>query len=266
MKQRTISAILMLIIVVPLFIIGGLYYNIGIFALSLLALKEFLDVKETKKQLPNFVKMISYVFLTILIATNITNGVLNFQMDYRVISGLLLTFLVPTILYHNNEKYSINDAFYLIGGIFFLSLSMILLINIRQFSLSVLGYLILITVMTDTFAYLTGMLIGKNKLLEEISPKKTWEGSIGGTLFAVFISTMYYITVVNSDINIYLIIFISIFLSVLGQFGDLFFSSIKRYYNKKDFSNLIPGHGGILDRIDSIIFVLLGFMFFISII
>lgn len=265
MKQRAISAVVMLAICIPLLILGGLYFNIGIFLISMLALKEFLDMKEGKKKLPTFVKAISYIFLVILIGANISSEVLTFQMDYRVISGLLLTFLVPTILYHDREKYSVNDAFYLIGGIFFLSLSMILLINVRSYSLLVLVYLLLITVMTDTFAYLTGMLIGKNKLLEEISPKKTWEGTIGGTVLAVFISTIFYCTVIDPEVSLTTIICIGIFLSILGQFGDLFFSAIKRYYGKKDFSNLIPGHGGILDRMDSIIFVLLGFMFFISI-
>ncbi len=265
MKQRAISALIMIIICVPLLILGGLYFNIGVFILAMLALKEFLDIKETKKRVPSFVKVISYAFLVMLIAINVSSEVLTFQMDYRVISGLLLTFLVPTILYHDREKYSINDAFYLIGGLFFLALSMILLINVRSYSLMMVIYLLLITVMTDTFAYLTGMLIGKNKLLESISPKKTWEGTIGGTVLAVFISTMFYTTTINPEIELYKVIFAGIFLSILGQFGDLFFSAIKRYYGKKDFSNLIPGHGGILDRMDSIIFVLLGFMFFISI-
>jgi phosphatidate cytidylyltransferase len=265
MKQRAISALIMIIICVPLLILGGLYFNIGVFILAMLALKEFLDIKETKKRVPSFVKVISYAFLVMLIAINVSSEVLTFQMDYRVISGLLLTFLVPTILYHDREKYSINDAFYLIGGLFFLALSMILLINVRSYSLMMLIYLLLITIMTDTFAYLTGMLIGRNKLIESISPKKTWEGTIGGTAVAVFVSTMFYITTIDPDMNIYKLIFIGTFLSILGQFGDLFFSAIKRYYGKKDFSNLIPGHGGILDRMDSIIFVLLGFMFFISI-
>lgn len=266
MKERTISALVMLLICVPIVIIGNTIFELGVFALGLFALREFLDIKETKKTLPMFVKVVSYLFLTLLIGASISNQTLKFEMDYRIISGLFLAFLVPTILYHDRERYSINDALYLIGGIFFLALSMILLISVRSVSLMLLVYLLLITIMTDTFAYLVGRLVGKHKLLEEISPKKTWEGTIGGTAIGVFVSTVFYLTVISSDIAIIKIVLIGLFLSVLGQFGDLFFSAIKRYYGKKDFSNLIPGHGGILDRIDSIIFVLLGFMFFITII
>ena len=88
---------------------------------------------------------------------------------------------------------------------------------------------------------------------------------IGGTVFGVLIPTIFYYLFVNNVTPIYVITFITLFLSVLGQLGDLVFSAIKRYFSKKDFSNLIPGHGGILDRLDSIIFVVLGFMFFMTI-
>ena len=98
-------------------------------------------------------------------------------------------------------------------------------------------------------------------MIECVSPKKTWEGSIGGTFMGVFISTVFYLTVINPDAGVIKMGLVGLFLSILAQFGDLVFSSIKRFFNKKDFSNLIPGHGGILDRLDSIIFVLLGFMF-----
>ena len=265
MKKRVVSAIVMLLIFVPLLIIGGTIFNIGLVLISLMGLYEFLKVKENKKELPLFIKIISYVFFLLMIMVNVTNKDYALKMDYCIISGLFLTFLVPTILYHDDKKYSINDAFYLVGGIFFLSLSFSLLSYMRGKSINLFIYLLLITIITDTFAYITGRLIGKNKLIEVISPNKTWEGTIGGTLFGVFISTVFYVTVINPNINIFLIIFISLFLSIVGQFGDLFFSAIKRYYGTKDFSNLIPGHGGILDRLDSIIFVVLGAMFFITI-
>lgn len=266
MKQRTISAIVALIIVIPIIIIGGDIFNLAVYIIALLGLKELLDIKESKKEIPLFIKLISITFFTVIILSNFDSPILTLSMDYRIISGMFLAFLTPTVLYHDRDKYSINDAFYLIGGIFFLAISMVLLINIRQSSLSVLIYLILITTITDTFAYITGMLIGKHKLLESISPKKTWEGTIGGTIFGTFVSTVFYVTVINPDMNLIKIIAITLFLSIIGQFGDLVFSAIKRYFNKKDFSNIMPGHGGILDRLDSTIFVLLGFMFFITII
>lgn len=266
MKQRTISAIVALIIVIPITIIGGDIFNLAVYIIALLGLKELLDIKESKKEIPLFIKLISITFFTVIILSNFDSSILTLSMDYRIISGMFLAFLTPTVLYHDRDKYSINDAFYLIGGIFFLAISMVLLINIRQSSLSVLIYLILITTITDTFAYITGMLIGKHKLLESISPKKTWEGTIGGTIFGTFVSTVFYVTVINPDMNLFKIIAITLFLSIIGQFGDLVFSAIKRYFNKKDFSNIMPGHGGILDRLDSTIFVLLGFMFFITII
>ena len=183
-----------------------------------------------------------------------------------MVAGLFLTFLIPTVLYHDRSLYSINDAFYLIGGVFFLGFSFSLFTLLRNEGMEILLYLLLISIFTDTFAYFVGMLIGKNKLLEDISPKKTIEGMIGGTVLSVIIASNFYYTVIDSSLPLYIIIFMTTFLSIIGQFGDLVFSAIKRYYGKKDFSNIMPGHGGILDRLDSIIFVALGFMFFISLI
>ena len=104
-----------------------------------------MDIKETKKHIPLFVKVMSVVFYTIIILSSFGGNLLTLSMDYRLISGLFLAFLLPTVLYHDRDKYSINDAFYLMGGIFFLAVTMILLINVRQHSLATLIYLVLIT-------------------------------------------------------------------------------------------------------------------------
>ena len=127
-------------------------------------------------------------------------------------------------------------------------------------------YLLLITVFTDTFAYITGSYIGKTKLAPSISPNKTMEGLVGGLLMGTFVPTVFYVTVINPSISLVVIVFITLFLSLVGQLGDLVFSSIKRTYNVKDFSNLIPGHGGILDRFDSLIFVVLAFIIIVGVI
>lgn len=265
MKTRIISAIVALLIFIPIFIKGGMLFDVAVFVLAVLGLKEFLEVKKSKKEMPFFIEFISYISLGLIIFFNSSNNYL-LSVDYRMVAGLFLTFLIPTVLYHDRSLYSINDAFYLIGGVFFLGFSFSLFTLLRNEGMKILLYLLLISIFTDTFAYFVGMLIGKNKLLEDISPKKTIEGMIGGTVLSVIIASNFYYTVIDSSLPLYIIIFMTTFLSIIGQFGDLVFSAIKRYYGKKDFSNIMPGHGGILDRLDSIIFVALGFMFFISLI
>lgn len=263
--QRTISAVIALLIIVPLFLIGGLPFTLTIYGLAILALWEFLRIFETKKELPIFIDFISYIILTCLVLGNSSSNTLLFTMDYRLIAGLFLVFLIPTILYHESKIYNIQDALYLIGGLFFLGTSFSYLIALRQYNMHILFYLFLITAITDTYAFIVGSLIGKHKLLTSISPNKTWEGTIGGTFFGVLISTVFYHIVIDSSLSFSILIPMTLFLSIIGQFGDLMFSAIKRYYQKKDFSNIMPGHGGILDRMDSIIFVVLGFVFFLSV-
>ena len=110
---------------------------------------------------------------------------------------------------------------------------------------------------TDTFAYAVGMRFGKHKLTK-ISPKKSVEGSIGGTIGAVVLALIYTVIVqryVDLNLSYAFIAIATLALSILSQLGDLSASSIKREMDIKDYGNLIPGHGGMLDRIDSIIFV-----------
>ena len=264
MKTRVISAIIMLIILIPICIIGGVTFSLGTLAIGLLALKEMLDIRETKKPFPFFMKLLSYLTITIMILTNYNSNIFEYVLDYKFISITLFLVLIPLIIYHDRNKYSINDAMYLVGVLFFLGTAFNLLILVRNYNLLYLIFLVLITVITDTFAYITGSYIGKTKLSPYISPKKTWEGLLGGTFFGVLISSMFYYQVINTNVDVFMLAIMVTALSLLGQAGDLVFSSFKRYYDKKDFSNLIPGHGGILDRIDSLIFVLLGFVLVIS--
>ena len=265
MKTRVISALVLLAIVIPIIVIGKLPFQIFTFVIALMGLKEFLNIKSTKKEIPVFIEFICYISL-VLIMLLTSSSDLTLSIDYRMLCALFLTFLIPTVLYHDRSIYSVNDAFYLIGGILFLGISFSLLILLRNEGLATLLYLICISMFTDTFAYITGYFIGRNKLIESVSPNKTIEGMIGGTLMAVFIGTIFYNAALDPTTPLHVVVFVTTFLSILGQLGDLVFSAIKRYFGLKDFSNLIPGHGGILDRLDSIIFVALGFMFFISII
>ena len=102
-------------------------------------------------------------------------------------------------------------------------------------------------------------------MCKEISPNKTVEGSIIGSLVGTIIATLFYYYFIG-DMHLGILMPFTFILTIFGQVGDLFFSSIKRYYNIKDFSNIIPGHGGILDRLDSLLFVVLGFLLYMLVI
>ena len=266
MLKKFLSALCMLMIFIPVFMLGGIVFYLSVYIISLIGMHEFLNIKESRKHIPIFIRILGYIAFSFIIFNNVNGNSLIFSIDYRILAGIFSLFLIPIILYHDRSLYSVNDAFFMITSVLFLGISFSMLIVIRNINLELLIYLFLIGIISDTYAFITGSLVGKRKLLESISPSKTVEGMIGGIVFGTFVPVMYYITVVNPNFNLFSLIFITLFLCVLGHLGDLCFSNIKRYFDKKDFSNIIPGHGGILDRFDSIIFILLGFMFFINII
>lgn len=264
MKIRIISAIVALSIFIPIFIMGGTIFKIAIYIVAMLGMKEYLDVREKRKEFPIFIKLIAYLWLSILFYELKVDREMIMNIDFRYLIGLFLVLMFPIVLYHDQKKYNINDACYVISGTLFLAISFALGGLYRSVSLSLIIYLFLITILTDTFALVTGRLIGRHKLLEVVSPNKTWEGFFGGSIIATFVCTYFYVTVINSNVSLYIIIFVTLFLTIIGQLGDLFFSAIKRYYCVKDFSNIMPGHGGILDRLDSIIFVMLTYSIFLN--
>lgn len=121
--------------------------------------------------------------------------------------------------------------------------------------LGVIIYLLIIIWSTDSFAYLVGRKIGKTKLAPKISPNKTWEGAIGGTVVATALASIYLVAVEPIGMSLWISIIVTILLSITGQIGDLLESFVKRYYGVKDSGNILPGHGGILDRFDSLLLV-----------
>ena len=266
MKKRILSAIVMILIFVPLLFLGGIFFALFMTLLSLGALHELMKIREKKRKFPSFIKIISYLLIILANVLTYEQSIYSYTMDYHLISFIVLIFLLPILLVNKKEKYDINDALYLIGSLLFINIAFNLIVVLRNYSLNYLIYLLLITVITDTFAFITGKYIGKTKLAPTISPNKTIEGLIGGLVMGTFIATTFYYVVINPNISLVVLILVTAFLSLVGQLGDLVFSSIKRTFGVKDFSSLIPGHGGILDRFDSLIFVVLSFILVMGII
>lgn len=266
MTKRVISAIVMVLVFVPFLIMGGVPFAVLMAVLSLMGLYELLHIRETKKDFPKFMKLVAYLMVVFFTLLNSSSSDFSYSISYKVVSIILFMFVLPMVFINDSKKYNLNDALFLVGSILFVGLSFNLLLVIRNISISYIIYLFLITVITDTFALFTGMLVGKHKLAPEISPKKTIEGAIGGSLMGTIVASAFYSTVINPATPLVIVILLTALLTVVGQIGDLAFSSIKRYYGQKDFSELIPGHGGILDRFDSIVFVTMAFVIFFGII
>lgn len=258
MKKRIIGAIIVVTVLIVSILLGKIPFALVVTMAALFGLKELIDIKYDKEKI-NIVKLLSGISLILLLLNHII-----FELEDKILVILpMLTLIIPIIFYNDKSKYNINDAFYFLGITYFLAFAFGTIIGMRSISIYKCIYIFIISFATDTYAYVGGMLIGKHKLTD-ISPKKTIEGTIVGTIMGVFVGTIFYSALVG-DLLLIEVIVMSFILTILSEIGDLVFSSIKRCFGKKDYSNLIPGHGGILDRFDSVIFVSLGMTLILSI-
>ena len=262
MKKRVISAIIMIIMFVPFLILGNTFYLVLGSILGVLSLWELMRLE---KNIPSYMQFLSYMVCLLLILYKHDSKDYLDILNYPMVISMFFIYSFSVIINGNLKKYNYKDSLWLFTITLMIGFMFNSFIKIRIIGLYEVIYCILIATMTDTFALFGGKLFGKNKLCKEISPNKTVEGSIVGTIFGTIIATTFYVLLIDK-MNIGTVILLTFVLSIFGQFGDLFFSSIKREHKIKDFSNLIPGHGGILDRLDSLLFVILGYLLYILII
>lgn len=244
MKQRLITALVLSIILIPLVIIGNLPFEICVTILSLFSFYEILSKKEKVIKIPMLIKILSFLSVGLL--------TICYEALIPCIALIFLITYVP-IIFINNDEYNFDIASFLFGVIMFIGICFHNIIELRAINLDNFIYIVLITILTDTFAYIGGKLFGKHKLIQKVSPGKTIEGSVIGSLVGTIIPSIYYLFMIDPGMDMSLIILVTLTISVFGQLGDLLFSSIKRNYKIKDFSNIFPGHGGVLDRFDSLL-------------
>ncbi len=302
MKKRTITGLLMMIIFIPLLIENDLFplFQLLMAGLALIASYELIRMYEKKKKFPGVSKWLIIICTILIYLSTVAqwegeklqhNHSISYEMlkALNINIGFLPMMLLSTLLlfsmlviYKDFDGADIGKALTVIiyAGVGFGALTCL-----RATGLRFVIYMFIITVLTDVFAYVVGSLIGKHKMCPHISPHKTWEGSIGGSLVATIFGTIYAVLygkmfaqafgpvsikgtlleeafffnaeflAQRNQVEIVFILFsLTLFTSICSQLGDLVASKLKRTYDLKDYGNIFPGHGGVLDRFDSALF------------
>ncbi len=251
LKTRVISAVIGLPIILGALLVGEKPLIILIFLISIAGLYEYYNAFRNVGYSPatwiGYLGTITYYYLIII-------------NEYSVASLSLMAFIIIILLFFDNliKNNTIVDSAITILGMIYVSCLFSNIIFLQSgVNGSVLVWLPFVTAwLSDTFAYFTGIILGKNKLCPKISPKKTVEGSLGGIIGSTIFSLIAGVIFNNLGFSIPFLHYgiIGVLCGITGQIGDLFASSIKRFCKIKDYGKIIPGHGGILDRFDSILF------------
>ena len=246
MKQRVISGIFIAAITVIAAYFGGFILKAILSFVAIYGSYEFIKIRQSRFNTLLFAIMALCIMGIYLLH------------DFATVIMLLELILLLTIAVFD-EKETFDDVATVLLMTIMLGYSLYFMSSIQEENKYMFGYVLIISYLTDVFAYFIGIRFGKHKLNTRVSPKKTIEGSLGGWFFGFLTSFIWASIFHYFGKPSYVLLLASLFLPLVSEVGDLVFSLIKRHYGVKDFSNLIPGHGGILDRLDSHIFCTLLF-------
>ena len=256
-KTRLLSGILLVVAALVTIILGD-YVLFGLtLIISLIGFSELLRIFKVEKSL---LGLCGYAF-AILYFLSIGFGELLplLLVDYFMVIVILYIIVLMTVMVFTYPKYTAEQIFATFFGFFYVVVMLSFIYQVRMLPLGAFTvWLIFICSWgSDTSAYCAGVTLGKHKLAPILSPKKSVEGAIGGVLGAALLGFLYALAINHfSQVQVGVLGFalIGAIGSVISQIGDLAASAFKRYYDIKDYGTLIPGHGGILDRFDSVIF------------
>lgn len=253
LQKRTLFAGIAIAIFLPILMVGGLLLQIAIGIVSMLAMHELLKMKGLETMT---MEGLLTLFATFSLTIPLENYLTFLPVDGNVVAySVLISIMLGTTVF--SKSYTIEDAVFPLAMSFYVGFGFNALLDARIAGLDKALLALCIVWATDSAAYLAGMNLGKRKLAPTVSPNKTVEGAIGGILGAILVTIIFMMfdSTVALPYGIYRMSFFAIFFSVAGQFGDLLESSIKRHFGVKDSGKFIPGHGGVLDRFDSMLLV-----------
>lgn len=254
MKTRTITAVIAMLIFIPIVVFGGWPMLITVYLLALTALYEIL--KMNRIHIFSIPGILSLIALSIIILPRADYPFITMVTDAQIDMIIVMALLMLSFTVISKNRFTFVDMGFCVLAVAYIGIGFMYFYETREAGLIFILYALLIVWMTDTGAYLSGRAFGKRKLWPQISPNKTVEGFIGGILSSVLLAVVFSVSGLISNPNIILLIIFTMVLSVAGQLGDLVESALKRHFDVKDSGSLLPGHGGVLDRFDSFIFVL----------
>lgn len=262
-KTRLISGIILIAVALLLIIPGGPVLLVGCIAISLIGMMEFYRVIGVHK---TSLAVVGYL------AAIIYYGVLYFWNQGEGILLLTVAFLLVLLIFYvlTYPKYRTEQILVAFFGVYYVAVLISFIYRVRELDFTVPGtgevmpigkYVVWLIFLcswgSDTCAYCVGMLFGKHKMTPLLSPKKSWEGAVGGVVGAAALTAIYTFLLKKpmglTGREILILALIAAAAAVISMFGDLAASAVKRNYEIKDYGKLIPGHGGILDRFDSVI-------------
>lgn len=265
MKTRIISGAVALALLAAVMLLGSKAIGLAIFGLALLGIYEFYGA--AVKGGYNPVYALGYIACLPMLYPAVTG-----QSPFTLLSGsrlnlveyisliiFLLIVLVLCLMIFSNGKYNLIDISVTLFGILYVPflLSFVTLTRNLEYGYLYIWLIFIGGWVTDTCAYFTGVTFGRTKILPKVSPKKSLEGSIGGVVGCSAAMTVFGVLLADilGGIPIYHFIILGILCGIISQVGDWAASAIKRFVNIKDYGKVMPGHGGVLDRVDSILFV-----------
>ena len=241
MIQRIVTATVIIAVLLPILLIGGTVFQIFGLMVTIVATSEMIVMRNSVAKSPltiNFLAIITMISVVFLPETS------------YVLYVLIVFFLFLSVTSVISKRFGTQDVSFYLQMIIYLGFSFRALFFVREYDLMLFLFLVLVVSLSDVAAYFVGRAIGKRKLAPEISPKKTVEGSIGGWIISAIAGFGFGFWQGLFD-NYAILIGVSLMLPIIAQIGDLQASLLKREHGIKDFGKIFPGHGGVLDRVDS---------------
>ena len=254
MKQRLITGVIAGAVFLGLLFAGGIYFQALVGFLAVIAVSELFRMRGLQFRT---IEGILASLATLALVLPLRSYFPKLASDSQL---MLFTFFIFSLLVgmvFSNGRYTFENIGFTFLSSFYVGIGFENLLNARQAGMFTVLYAIFVVWATDIGAYAVGRRIGRNKLIPSVSPNKTIEGSLGGIVCAVLVGLIMFggFSKYAPSIPMLKVIIFTIIFSIVAQMGDLVESSIKRQYGVKDSGTILPGHGGILDRFDSMIFV-----------